>query len=85
MDNKIFELDMSSITAYSGIVTIRRKDLEKLKAAKRKVNIQMVGLLVIAKDVSPDLANETIGNVKVHGIVRASSEVKKMILKHFCD
>lgn len=84
MDNQIFELDMSSITAYSGIVIIKRKDLEKLKAAKRKVNIQMVGLLVIANDVSPDLANETIGSVKVHGIVMASFEVKQ-ILKHLCD
>ncbi len=83
MDHPIFEFDLSSITAYSGIVTIKRKDLEKLKAAKRKANIHMVGLLVIAKDVSPDLAKETINRIKVRGIVKASSEVKQ-ILKHVC-
>ena len=83
MDNQIFEFDLSSITAYAGIVTIKRKDLEKLKAARRKANIQMVGLLVIAKDVSPGLAKETIQSIKVRGIVKASSEVKQ-ILKHFC-
>jgi hypothetical protein len=83
MNNPIFESNMSSIILYSGIVTIKRKDLEGLKVAKRKVNIQMVGLLIIAKDVSPDLAKETIGSVKVHGIVRASSEVIQ-ILKQCC-
>lgn len=83
MDNQVFEFDMSSITAYSGIVTIRRKDLEELKAAKRKANIQMIGLLIIAKDVYPDLAKETINSIKVYGIVKASPEVKQ-VLKHFC-
>jgi hypothetical protein len=83
MDEQIFEFDMSSIIAYSGIVIIKRKDLEKLKVAKQKANIRMAGLLVIARDVSPELAKETINSVKVRGIVKASPEVKQ-VLKHFC-
>lgn len=83
MNNMKIEIDMSKVIAYSGIVTIKRKDLEKLKAINRKANIQMTGLLVIAKDVSPILASETIERVRVRGIIMASSEVKEVLL--FCN
>lgn len=72
-------IDLSSITAYSGIVRLSRRDLEKLKAAKQKARIQMAGLLIIAKDVSPELAKETLSNVVVHGCIRASSEIKELL------
>lgn len=81
MDNMKIEIDMSKVIAYSGIVTIKRKDLEKLKETNRKANIQMTGLLVIAKDVSPNLASETIEKVKVRGIIKASPDVKAVLHK----
>lgn len=74
-------LNISSITAYSGIVTINRKYLEKLKTDNRKSKINVAGLLVISKDVSPELVKETIESVVVHGIILASREVKKVL----CD
>lgn len=74
MDN--IDINLSSIMAYSGIVTINRKDLEKLKAAGEKAKINMAGLLVISKDVSVELAKETIETVVVHGKIKASPEIK---------
>lgn len=84
MINEKIEIDMSKVIAYSGIVIIKRKDLEKLKASNRKANIQMVGLLVITKDISLDLARETIERVKVHGIVKAPYEIKQF-LRQLCS
>lgn len=79
MLNTESKIDKSEVFAYSGVVTLTRKDLEKLKARKRKAKVNMIGLLVITKDVTPELAKETIESVKVHGIIRASAEVKKAI------
>lgn len=79
MENIEINIDKSKVVAYSGVVTLTRKDLEKLKAANKKSNIDMVGMLVISKDVTPELAEETIESVKVRGIIRASSEVKNAI------
>jgi len=84
MINQKIEIGMSKVIAYSGIVIITHKDLEKLKASNRKANIQMVGLLVITKDISLELARETIERVKVHGIVKASSEIKQFFREICC-
>lgn len=65
-------IDKSQVVAYSGIVTLTRKDLEKLKVANRKANIDTVGLLFISKGVSPELAEEAIESVKVRSIICAS-------------
>lgn len=54
--------------------------MEAFKASRLKVNIKMFGILIIAKDVTPELAKETIKSVKVYGIIRASDQVKKVIL-----
>ncbi len=79
MENNEDEIDKSHVVAYSGIVTLTRKDLEKLKAKNCKAKINMVGLLLISKDVTPQLAEEIIESVKVRGIIRASLEVKNVI------
>ncbi|MGM0216679.1 hypothetical protein [Enterococcus sp. AZ109] len=76
---KNIDIDKSKVIAYSGLVTLTRKDLEKLKARKRKAKISMVGILLISKDVTSELANETIESVKVHGIIHASSAVKAVL------
>lgn len=81
MQNKENEMEISQIFAYSGIVTLTRKDLEKLKSSSRKAKISMTGLLLIAKDVTPELAEAAIESVHVIGIIRASSAVKD-VLRH---
>jgi len=37
---------------------------------------------IIDSDVTPELAKETIENKKVYGILRASDEIKRIILNN---
>lgn len=63
-----------------GVVAISKKELERMKAEGRKYEIKLIGMLVITNDVTPELARETLDFVQVYGIIRASEEVKKVIL-----
>jgi Arc/MetJ-type ribon-helix-helix transcriptional regulator len=51
-------------------------DLEALRAAGEELDLQVLGLLVIAPDVTPELARATIAAVRVLGAFQASAEVK---------
>jgi Arc/MetJ-type ribon-helix-helix transcriptional regulator len=53
-----------------------RHDLEAVRAAGEKLHIQVLGLAVIAPDVSADLARDTIASIRVLGALQASSAVK---------
>lgn len=59
-----------------GLRRYTRADLEKVKAAGETLRIQVLGLAVIATDVSPELARETIASIHVLGSLSASSAVK---------
>jgi hypothetical protein len=47
-----------------------------MKAAGRKLRIQVVGLAAIAEDVTPELARATIESITVLGALQASKVVK---------
>ena len=59
-----------------GVRRFTRADLEVAKAAGERLHIQVLGLAIIAEDVSPDLAAETIASLQVLGALQASSAVK---------
>lgn len=59
-----------------GLRQYGRQDLEAVQAAGEKLHIQVLGLAVIAADVSPELARETIGSIHVLGALHASPAVK---------
>lgn len=59
-----------------GLRTFTRADLEAVAAAKERLEIRVLGLAVIAEDVTPALARETIASLTVLGALHASSEVK---------
>src|SRR4051812_10635017 len=46
-------------------------DLERIRAAGERLHLQVLGLLVIAPDVAPELARETIASVQVLGALQA--------------
>jgi Ribbon-Helix-Helix transcriptional regulator family len=58
------------VQAYS------RLDLEAIRAAGESLHIQVLGLAVIASDVSAELARATIASIQVLGALQASPEVK---------
>ncbi len=59
-----------------GLRQFSRADLEAVRAAGEILDIQVLGLAVIAPDVSAQLARETIGRLQVLGALQASPEVK---------
>ncbi len=63
-------------TLVLGLQHYTRRDLEAVEAAGQKLQIQVVGLAIIADDVSAELAQATIESVVVLGALRASEEVK---------
>jgi Arc/MetJ-type ribon-helix-helix transcriptional regulator len=63
-------------TLVLGLQHYTRRELEALRAAGRKLQIQGLGLVSIADDVSPELARATIDSLVVLGAFQASAEVK---------
>ena len=63
-------------TMVLGLQQYTRRDLEAVRAAGEKLQIHVLGLAVIANDVSPELAQATIDSLVVLGALRASWAVK---------
>ena len=63
-------------TLVLGVQYYTRRDLEAVRAAGEKLQINVLGLASISADVSPELALATIDSVVVLGAFRASPEVK---------
>jgi Arc/MetJ-type ribon-helix-helix transcriptional regulator len=59
-----------------GIERYSRDALEQLRDSGQTVELRVLGLAVIADDVSPELAVATISRVEVLGAFRASRAVK---------
>lgn len=59
-----------------GLQQYTRRDLEQVQAAGETLQIQVLGLVIIADDVSPELAVATIDSLLVLGAFRASAAVK---------
>lgn len=59
-----------------GLRQFTRADLEKVRADGETLDIQVLGLAVIASDVSPELAASTITSIHVLGALQASPDVK---------
>jgi Arc/MetJ-type ribon-helix-helix transcriptional regulator len=63
-------------TLELGLRRYSRNDLEAVKAAGGKLRIQVVGLAIIAEDVTPELALTTIESITVLGALQANKAVK---------
>jgi Arc/MetJ-type ribon-helix-helix transcriptional regulator len=66
----------SRLTLELGLRTFSRKDLEAIQAAGERLKIRVLGLAVIADDVTPDLAQATIESITVLGALHAPAAVK---------
>jgi Arc/MetJ-type ribon-helix-helix transcriptional regulator len=63
-------------TLILGIQHYTRRDLEALRTAGETLQINVLGLVSIAEDVSPELALATIDSIEVLGAFHASAAVK---------
>src|SRR6266705_2625149 len=66
-------------TLVLGLQHYTRQDLEAVRAAGEKLQINVLGLASIAEDVSPELALATIDSIEVLGAFRASAAVKAVL------
>ena len=66
----------SRLTLELGLRTYARQDLEAIHAAGKRLHIRVLGLAVIADDVTPDLARATIESLTVLGALHAPAAVK---------
>ncbi len=58
-----------------GVLVYDRKDLEKCLAKGERLNLHIVGMLHLADDIPPELAQEAIESIRVRGIFNASTAV----------
>jgi Arc/MetJ-type ribon-helix-helix transcriptional regulator len=66
-------------TLVLGLQHVTRTELERLRAAGQRLHIQVVGLVRIDDDVTPELARATIETVKVLGALHASPSVRQAL------
>ena len=59
-----------------GVRQFTRADLEAARAKGEILHVQVLGLAIIAPDVSPDLASAVFGSLTVLGALQASPQVK---------
>lgn len=53
-----------------------RQELEAVQAAGEQLQINVLGLASIARDVTPELARATIASITVLGALHASAEIR---------
>ena len=63
-------------TLELGLRRYSRQDLETVKSAGDKLRVQVIGLVTVADDVTPELALSTIESITVLGALQASKAVK---------
>lgn len=59
-----------------GLRSYSRQELEAIRDAGEQLSIQVLGLAIIAPDVSAELARTTIASLQILGALHASDEVK---------
>jgi Arc/MetJ-type ribon-helix-helix transcriptional regulator len=62
-----------------GVLLYDAKDLEKKLEKGERLKITIAGMLVLDKDISPELADAAIESIKVHGVFKASKEVRQIL------
>ena len=59
-----------------GTLSYNRSELEKHRESKEMVNVKVIGMFIVADDVTPTLALDTIQSVTVRGVFKAPDDVK---------
>ncbi len=73
---EVVKNSVSRKTLDLGLRHYSRADLERARDAREMLQLNVLGLVTIAADVSADLARATIASVTVLGALHASPEVK---------
>ncbi len=60
-------------------MTFGKNEFERRRAKGEKLEINVVGLLALADDISPELALDVVESVQVRGIFNAPRAVKEAL------
>ena len=66
-----------------GIMKVSKKMLEKYTKENDKVNIHVIGMLIIASDITPELFINAIENIDIKGKLIASEEIMS-VFDNYC-
>lgn len=69
------------LVATVGVQILSKDAFEKTIMQGRKLSIKVVGMLILKEDVKPEHIQNAVETVKIYGILRASPQVKKALLK----
>jgi Arc/MetJ-type ribon-helix-helix transcriptional regulator len=72
----VVEKSVARRSSTLGMVVYTRSFLEACLKKKQKLDVVVVGAVHFAGDVTPDLAKRTIQTLEIHGVLRASQEIK---------
>ena len=62
-----------------GIFEYSHKDLEKTVAKGERKGFNVIGMLILNNDVTPELADKAIKSIRVHGVFKAPAAVKEVL------
>jgi DNA-binding transcriptional ArsR family regulator len=80
-DATITELASTSKVWVVGTTSYDRAELEKTLAEGKRLNIEVVGICNFADDVSADLADRAVSQLRVIGKLNASPAVREVLMK----
>jgi Arc/MetJ-type ribon-helix-helix transcriptional regulator len=78
LDKHSFEIQQT-VSRHSfviGVLLYNHIDLEKYRKKNEKMNIKVIGVLSLDKDIPVDLALDVIESLQVRGVFNASQAVK---------
>ena len=81
LDKHNFEIQQT-VTRRSfviGVLLYNHVDLEKCRARNERMNLKVIGMLSLDKDIPVDLAREVIECIDVRGVFNASAELKEAL------
>ncbi len=64
---------------FIGTLSYNRHDLEQIRSQNEMINAKVIGMFILADDVSPQLALDTIQSVTVRGVFKAQEDVKEAL------
>lgn len=69
----------------AGVLHYDAGDLEDRRARSQQLDIRVMGLLILAKDITPELALATIKSIKVFGVFKGPDAVISALKDRIID